>query len=397
MQNFNQITPRTNNRATLFIDYTLAELRKGKDWIIVYYAKNPITQKLERQRIRVPKRENRRLREIEAKRIIDEINRRLQNGWSPFTESTERFYAKFFDCTKLFLSQIEIDVKKGVKRPDTLRAYKSYVSVLNAYIESENVKIEFVLEFNKVFVINYLDWLFYTRNVSSETWNNHLTFLTNFSNWLIAKGYIKESPTLTIKRKPKTKKIRTIISTDYQSKILEYLRENSFGYYVLTLTIYSCLIRRRELTLLKVENVKLHENIIEVPANVSKNKKYEMVTIPNELVELLAIHLQKANNSDYLFSSNDFKPGKEYLNPKKITDYFAKLRKTLNLPKNIQFYSWKDTGITDLFKAGLPLIKIRNQARHYDISMTEKYTHRPAEADPELKSKPLPVQPGKKA
>src|SRR5690606_38764315 len=104
---------------------------------------------------------------------------------------------------------------------------------------------------------------------------------------------------------------------------------NSFNYYVLTLIIYSCFIRRRELTLLKVENVKLHQNIIQVPASVSKNKKDEIVTIPNALVELLAIHLQSANNSDYLFSQNNFKPGKEYLNPKKISDYFASMRNTL--------------------------------------------------------------------
>lgn len=391
MQNPNHPTPRTNNRAFLFIDYTLAELRKGKDWIIVYYAKNPVTKKLERQRLRVPKRSNAKIREKEAKRIIEELNNRLQNGWSPYFESTETFYANFFACTKLFLSQTEIDVKKQVKRPDTLRAYKSYISVITTYIESENIKIDFVIDFSKTFVVNYLDWLFYTRNVSTETWNNHLTFLTNFGNWLIGKGYIKELPTLTLKRKPKAKKVRNLISTDYQQKILEYLQENSFSYYVLTLIIYSCFIRRRELTLLKVENVKLHQNIIQVPASVSKNKKDEIVTIPNALVELLAIHLQAANNSDYLFSQNNFKPGKEYLNPKKISDYFASMRNTLNLPKDIQFYSWKDTGITAMFEAGFPLIKIRNQARHYDISMTEKYTHRNIEADQEIKNNSLPL------
>ena len=45
----------------------------------------------------------------------------------------------------------------------------------------------------------------------------------------------------------------------------------------------------------------------------------------------------------------------------------------LDLPSNIQWYSLKDTGITDLLKAGIPLIDVKNQARHYSIKMTESY------------------------
>lgn len=38
------------------------------------------------------------------------------------------------------------------------------------------------------------------------------------------------------------------------------------------------------------------------------------------------------------------------------------------------FYGLKDTGITDLFLLGLPAIKIRDQARHSSVSITELYT-----------------------
>jgi hypothetical protein len=38
----------------IFIDFKPAELKLGIDWIVVFYAKNPITGKLERFRKRVP-------------------------------------------------------------------------------------------------------------------------------------------------------------------------------------------------------------------------------------------------------------------------------------------------------------------------------------------------------
>lgn len=47
-----------NSKICFFVDFIPAELRTNIDWIIVYYAKNPITSKLERQRIRVPKIKN---------------------------------------------------------------------------------------------------------------------------------------------------------------------------------------------------------------------------------------------------------------------------------------------------------------------------------------------------
>lgn len=42
------------NPTRAFIDYKPAELRTGKDWLILFYCKNPITNKLERFRYRVP-------------------------------------------------------------------------------------------------------------------------------------------------------------------------------------------------------------------------------------------------------------------------------------------------------------------------------------------------------
>ncbi len=337
----------------------------------------------------MPKNSNKRIREAIGKKIVDEINRRLQNGWSPYFEYQETFYAKFENCCSIFINQTAIEVKKEAKRPDTLRSYESFLSVFSTFLKVKKVKLDFIIEFNKNVLIQYLDYIYYERNASNRTYNNHLNFFITFFNWLVEKGYVKENFCISIRKKEKQQKKRTIITKEDSIKIINYLKGNNFNYLVLSMITYSCLIRRTELTKLKVEDVKLSKNIIVVPANVSKNKKEEIVTIPNDLIPMFAKHLQNANNSDFLFSNDNFRPGKEALKPKKISDYFSKMRDTLNLPNTVQFYSWKDTGITDLFEAGIPTIKIRNQARHYDIKMTENYTHRNLEADPELMNKKI--------
>ena len=138
---------------------------------------------------------------------------------------------------------------------------------------------------------------------------------------------------------------------------------------------YYCFIRRTELTKLKVKDVYLINKCIIIDEKISKNKKTDTVTIPDAYLELLTEHLKNANNEDYLFS-DDFKTGKKILAPKKISDTWNKCRKILKIENQYQFYSLKDTGITDLLNTGIPALKVRDQARHYDLKITESYVQR---------------------
>jgi Asp-tRNA(Asn)/Glu-tRNA(Gln) amidotransferase B subunit len=50
------------------------------------------------------------------------------------------------------------------------------------------------------------------------------------------------------------------------------------------------------------------------------------------------------------------------------------MRTELNISKSIDWYSLKDSGITDLLRAGVPLISVRDQARHHSSAQTDTYT-----------------------
>jgi integrase/recombinase XerD len=368
-------------KSIAFIDYKPAELCIKTQWLVVFYAKNPISQKLERFRLTVPAISSKTERIKQGKKIVLEVNRKLESGWLPYYSDTGTNEFKTFEyCSKKFIEQTEKEVINKTKRPDTLRAYTSYLSMFSKYIAEKNVKINLILEFNKTFVVNYLDWIYFERENSPSTYNNHLTFVSNFVNYCVMRGYLKENFTASILRKKKEAKKRQVLSHIVKEKVKELQNENPH-YFTLCMATYFCFLRRTELTKIKVADVNLNKNYITVESENSKNKKTENVTIPNAYINILANHLKKANNNDYLFSANNFETGKVQLTPKKISDTWEKFRKEKKVGSEFQFYSLKDTGITDLLNSGIPAIKVRDQARHYDLKITESYTPRNQSCD----------------
>ena len=374
---------KSTSKRIVFVDYKPAELRANKVWYIEYYAKNPLTEKLERFKKRVPSMKSQREREKYAKKMVQAINQKLETGWSPFYENPSNQYKSLEDSFSLFLKQLEKEVKDGIKRPDTLRSWKSFFSNISAYINEKHLDIKFVLNIDFLFVNNFLDYIYYDKRNSPRTYNNYLAYMKGFFEWAKLKGYAKQNPAEGIKSKPKVQKKREPLTAEVK-KCIKELRDKDFHFFTCCMLTYFCLIRRTELTKLKVSDVRLSESRIILDGSITKNRKTDSVTIPDVFLPSLTQHLATANNSDYLFGK-DFKPGKVQLNPKKISDTWIKYRKKYKFDSKFQFYSLKDTGIMDLLNSGIPSIKVRDQARHYDIKQTEAYTTRNLIADDTIK------------
>lgn len=368
-------------KAIAFVDYKPAELKINTQWLVVYYCKHPITGIVERFRVTVPVIASRTERIKHGKKIALSINSKLESGWLPYYSNTGAKEFKTYEyCAAQFIEQTQKEVAKNTKRIDTLRSYTSFLSMIGKYVEEKNVKLRMMLDFNSAFVVNYLDWIYYDRENSPRTYNNHLLFIGTFVNYCVSRGYLKENFTTSIIRKKELEKKRQIFTVDEKEK-LKLLKEENFNFFVLCMGTYFCFLRRTEMTKLKVSDVFLKDGYIVITSDNSKNRKSESVTIPNAYLPLLAQHLEKANNDDFLFSGSDFKTGKTQLKPKKISDTWDLFRKEKKIESMYQFYSLKDTGITDLLNNGVPAIKVRDQARHYDLKITEGYTARNKSCD----------------
>jgi site-specific recombinase XerD len=369
-----------------FFSYTPAEIRTNKDWIIVFYAKNPTTGKLERQRVRVPKLKGYTDRMRIARKMVMEINHKLENGWSPFMQQSGKNFHSWNDAIAGFEKYLSHQVKNEVFRPDTLRTYKSNLSLIRQYIEEKHIQVVFALDFNKAFCNGYLDWIYIERQKSARTRNNQLVFLRMLANYFIGSGILGENPTNGIKNLPKTEKIRKYIPPAVREEILTEVKQWPSGFSTMIELVYYCLIRNKELINLKVGNILIEKKLIEIPANISKNKKHEFVTIPEPFEPILKKHIAGAKADEFLFSENHFYPGTTPINDKKILYQWNKLRQKIGFKKEYHFYSLKDTGITDLFFAGVSSMSIKNQARHSSVSITEIYAHKISLVDQKIKN-----------
>lgn len=134
MQKSEQLSPVGVIKANAFYDYKPAELKMNQRWFVIFYAKNPLTEKLERFRVSVPVIKQKTERIKHGKKMVLEINRKLESGWLPFyaSDGTQEFKSWEY-CTNKLIEFVEADIKKGLRRPDTLRAYNSYINMINKY------------------------------------------------------------------------------------------------------------------------------------------------------------------------------------------------------------------------------------------------------------------------
>jgi len=383
-----KIQNKKSSNTRVFVDFIPAELKQtaGNDWRIIYYCKDPGKEKLTRFRKRVPMLNSKKEREILAKRMCLKINEELSKGWSPFySVSTQRDYILFSEVLDQYLKQNERKLKDKLIRNDTLRAYTSYTQNILKYMAEKDLSKMLVTQFTNTFVLNFLDHLYYEKGRSSTTSNNYLNFLSQIGGHMEDRKMIPSNPAAKIPKRKANKKKREILPHWLRDDVFKYWSTRSKEYLTLCLTTYFCFVRRTEVTKLLVKHVNIKDATIFVPGDASKNGRDGTVTIPKQLLPLIAEHISGAENSFYLFSNNNFKPGKIQLKPKKISDEWAVMRKDMNLESKYQFYSLKDTGITNLLLLGIPAKKVRDQARHHDIRITESYISRADKADEELR------------
>ena len=135
---------------------------------------------------------------------------------------------------------------------------------------------------------------------------------------------------------------------------------------------YYTFIRPIELAQIKLEHIHVAEQKVFVPASISKNRKDGMVGLNDEIIKLMIeLRVFDKPSQSFLFGK-DFKPSEKQSDSRIFREYFTKVREALKWDDSKQFYSLKDSGIRDLANAE-GIVVARDQARHSDISTTNKY------------------------
>lgn len=349
------------------IDYVPAQLHENKYWYISYYVMHPDTEKLKRKIVRINKIKSKKDRRRYGRLMVQQLNFKLHQGWNPFLNDLPRHsMSKIMDAMEHFLRD------KRSLRPDSLRAYNSYIKIFSDYISRIDSNIR-VISIKKDFAIEFLDHVYFKKKLNDNTYNNYVSFFKLMFTWMIEHNYCKENPFAAIKKKKPVNKTRVMnIEEKQRKKIKQYLVNKNNAFYCVCLLAYNCLLRPKEISYLKIKNIDMQKQIIFIDGSIAKNHNDRITTIPDSIVPYLKKLELNCRQENYIFSKN-FTPGRIRLDSREIARYWQHLRETLKLPKQLQFYSLRDSGIIQLLKNGISPKEVMELADHSSLEVTNKY------------------------
>lgn len=360
------------------LNYTPAVFRENKcgDYV-EFYAFDPTLGELRRKRIKLGRVKGKLNRRRYAAELIKAINSKLLQGWNPWIDDNTEELDTFESGLERYEQFLEKMMRDGVYRKETYAGYRSYLKMTRQFIK-ERYPLTYMYQFNRQFCSAMLDWVFVELGNGAQTRNNYLNFLRVLSGFFVDKGLQKSRATDGISPISKRlyQKERKVIPADVVGKISEWCRTHDPHFALACALLYYCFIRPVEMTRLKIGDFHVTESTITIPAESSKNKRTQTITVPNEVMRL-AIELGVLSKPvEYFLFSEKLRPGKVEIDPKIFRDHWEKVRKALDLRREWKFYSLKDTGITEMCDKNLTTIEIRDQARHTSLAVTDLYTRK---------------------
>lgn len=355
--------------------------RKGKEKFVYFYVLDPDSvlegrPRLKRIRKKFNHIHNKKERDEAALRFRDEVSVKLRQGWNPLIQECGKkgftLYNVVFDRYMTYLKKL---FKDDVIKKSTIDNYKCRLKQLIEYNDMLAEKMVYIYQFDQSFIENFLEHIYVDRDTTPRTRNNYLNWLSSLCAYLKSNGYIPGNPAENIAPLREKDKFRKPLEESDMRKLNDYLSEND-KYFLLACQIhYYTLVRPNELAFVRINDINVHDQTLFISKEVSKNRKDAKVTIPAKVIRMM-IELQIFNypGSFYLFGKG-FRPSEDRADGRIFRERWVKVREELGFPKNYQFYSLKDTGITDTIdRVGLTIAK--DQARHSSVATTNKYVRK---------------------
>lgn len=382
--NSSRLAVTSGYSATNYLPAVLKTNQSG--WLIEYYVENPQTQELARKKIKLQRLLSRYPSKTEAKKHINNIivalNMKLSTGWNPyFVGEDSRLYTPLKEVAQKYMEEI-----KRNHRPATYGAYSSFISIFCEWMDKQFPNIYSSMITHAV-VAKFMDYVYNerkgvkTENMSNGTYNNYIKTGSAFFSWMVDKCYCKENHFMRIKTKKTEAKTRILIPEETRETITKYLKTKNPKYLLMLKLIYNSLLRPKEIRCLQISDISIAKGQITVRKEVAKNGKERIVPMTQDIVEdFIKFNLQNYASHYYVFGT-DFEPSKTQLPDANMYRFWNKMRDELNLPKEMQQYSLRDSGIFEMLKNGIDPLSVKQLADHHSLEMTTLYSNH---ADPHL-------------
>lgn len=343
-----------------------------KQWYVHFRMNNPNTG--ERKQFRfsfgINYIKNKQERIYEANALVKALKEKLADGWCPFPID-EVEYETIYSALQGITA-----IKWESLRPRTKHSYKVVLDIFYEWIKRKGFDELKPSEFTSNEAMLYMDYLSTEKKLTGRTWNNRLSSMKIFFNYLVDRDLIAKNPFRKIKKQQESRSTRNYAFSDREESIVkDYLLNNEKALYNYIHFIYYCFLRPYELSHLKIGDIDLISWTITVRGECSKNKKTESVVIPNSMVPIIkSMNLERYDKDWYIFSYGILPGPERNKSYDKITPKHKKILSKLSINPNCTLYSWKATGVIKCYRAtNNDIYSVMRQCRHHDISMTQIY------------------------
>ena len=348
----------------------------SKRWYVYYSFRSPETGKYRRIQHWVSEKiltcSGRRDKGHE---IIKSINKKLRNGYNPFALLEKKYTGITVAMTYI------LSIKEDSCRKRTSNTYKSMIKIFTEWLKAMKIQDIPVDDFNYYRAQEFMDFTKSKLKNGNRTYNNRVTAMKTIFKMLVKREWIQVNPFENIERFPKEDAEISAFSMDDLMIMQKYLPTWNYDLYACACLIFYCFIRPQELVRLRISNFQLERRSIIIPGNVAKNKKQQVVNIPDALFPILLKMDWKFPGNFYVFAKHQARGPKEYA-PTRIAEAWRKFADHHGIEKNI--YSLKHTGVGMAIEAGINVRDLQLQLRHSSLDETQiyldKFNQRPSNA-----------------
>ncbi len=307
----------------------------------------------------------------EANALTAVLQEMLESGWNPILNKKEEDNKP----TTTLIDTLEylIEIRRNTIKPESTRTYNDVVKVFTGYLNKIGLNKIHPFQFSNLNARSYLDWTL-KKGYGATTHNKHLSMLITLFNLMVDRQYLKVNPFVGIKSLRRDVGKNIAFSESEKYLLANELKRSDNELLLFVQFMYYCFLRRTEIYRLKIKDVNIEDRTVLVAFGSGKNRKQEGVSIPASFVnELKKLDLKQYDQDWFMFSRN-LKRGSEFMKKAdRVSDKHRKYLKTLNFGKDKTIYSWKHTGVVDLYQEIKDPYAIMRQLRHYDLQTTMIY------------------------
>lgn len=250
---------------------------------------------------------------------------------------------------------------------------KSYGYILKEFLFFLETKYTSnINEVSKDMIIHYLFFTcFYKENLVS-TRNKKLSVIKSFFNFLNQDFNVK-NVAFSIPFTKKNVKLPKYLSEKEISEFLSVITPKNFRNYKKTYCIFYLFLntglRCRELTHIKLEDIKLEENKILIHG---KGNKERICYLNSNTAKILKDYILSSTLNVYLFPNSEDKP----IHDNNIEKQFRRILKLSSLEnRGYTVHTLRHTFATRLYSKGVDTLVLKELLGHSSITSTKIYTH----------------------